>query len=137
MAAKKIVIIDYEGGVTFFVDSQAAMQGLCSGRIRSQVVFDTVQAVMDLDRPVCFVWVKSHSGIADNEAVDELAKQATNLADIWDTPIPKQEVRELSWMRLGLNGMRSGINMMKLGCQKFDMGPRISIGLKLPVRSRV
>ena len=56
-------------------------------------MLDTILALMDLNRRVQFVWVKSHSGVADNEAVDELAKQATNLAEIWDTLIPKQEVK--------------------------------------------
>ena len=92
-AAKKIVTSNYEGNITFFVDSQAAMQGLRSGRIRSQVVLDTILAVLDLNRPVQFVWVKAHSGIADNEAVDELAKHATERDDVLETPIPKCEVK--------------------------------------------
>ena len=93
-AARRIRTNNYEGSVTFFVDSQAAMQGLRSGRIRSQVVLDTILAILELDRPVQFVWVKAHSGIEDNEAVDELAKQAVeeDVVDL-ETPIPKCEIK--------------------------------------------
>ena len=69
------------------------MQGLRTGRIRSQVVLDTVLAVMSLNRPVQFVWVKAHSGIGDNEAVDELAKQAIDCEDVLDTLIPNSEIK--------------------------------------------
>ena len=93
VAAKKVVINGYAAGVTFFVDSQAAMQGLRSGRIRSQVVLDTINAVINIGQRVRFVWVKAHAGAVDNEAVDLLAKAATDLSEIWDTPIPKQEVK--------------------------------------------
>ena len=94
-AAKKIVRENYEGAVTFFVDSQAAMLGLRSGRIRSQVVLDTIIALEDMGRPYQFVWVKSHSGVEDNEAVDELAKEGTKKDTVWDTPIPKNEIKEM------------------------------------------
>ena len=92
-AAKKIVTCEFEGAVTFFVDSQAAMLGLRSGRIRSQVVLDTILALEAMERPYQFVWVKSHSGIEDNDAVDELAKDATKRDEVLDTPIPKSEIK--------------------------------------------
>lgn len=92
-AAKKVVLSNYEGNVTFFVDSQAAMQGLRTGRVRSQVVLDTILAVEKVASATQFVWVKSHSGIVHNEAVDELAKQATNLQNVVHSPIPKNEIK--------------------------------------------
>ena len=88
-AAKKIVDNGHVGAVVFFVDSQAAMMGLQSGRVQSQFVLDTVLEVGKL-QDAHFVWVKSHSGIEDNDAVDELAKQATLKDTVCDTPIPKQ-----------------------------------------------
>ena len=92
-AAKRVVQDNIEGSITFFVDSQAAMLGLRSGRIRSQVVLDTILALEALARPYQFVWVKSHSGVAGNEAVDELAKSALDNEAVVDTPIPKNEVK--------------------------------------------
>ena len=92
-AAKKVVLKKYEGSITFFVDSQAAMQSLRTGRVRSQLVLDTILAVEKLERPVQFVWVKSHSGVEHNEAVDELAKEATKLDRVWHSPIPKSEIK--------------------------------------------
>ena len=92
-AAKMIVTRGYEGSVTFFVDSQAAMLALRSGRIRSQVVLNTILAVVSLNRPSQFVWVKSHSGVFDNECVDDLAKEATKRETVVDTPIPKSEIK--------------------------------------------
>ena len=92
-AAKTVVTRKLEGAITFFVDSQAAMLGLRSGRIRSQVVLDTVLALEKLERPYQFVWVKSHSGIHDNECVDDMAKEATKLESVVDTPIPKTEIK--------------------------------------------
>ena len=94
-AAKRIVTANMLGSVTFFVDSQAAMLGLRSGRIRSQVVLDTILALERLERPYQFVWVKSHSGIPDNEAVDDMAKEATKEEAVVDTPIPKKEIKEV------------------------------------------
>ena len=69
------------------------MQGLRTGRIRSQVVLDTILSIMSLDRLVQFVWVKAHSGIADNEAADDLAKQAVDIDRVMETPIPKNEIK--------------------------------------------
>ena len=91
-AAKKIADKEYEGAAVFFVDSQAAMLGLQSGRILSQVVLDTITEVLRLPN-VRFVCVKSHSGVEDNERVDELAKEATLRDIVCNTPIPKQEIK--------------------------------------------
>ena len=93
-AAKKISDRGYVGSVVFFVDSQAAMLGLQSARIQSQVVLDTILEVNKL-QDARFVWVKSHSGIEDNDAVDELAKAATRSEVVRDTPIPKQEIKSV------------------------------------------
>ena len=92
-AAKSIVDNEYIGAVTFFVDSQAAMLGLRTGRIRSQVVLDTILALERLGRPYQFVWVKAHSGIQDNEDVDRLAKDATKKDRVCEVPIPKSEIK--------------------------------------------
>lgn len=94
-AAKQIVDREYNGAVTFFVDSQAAMLGLRTGRVRSQVVLDTILALERLGRPYQFVWVKAHSGVPDNEAVDELAKEATKRNAVVDMPIPRSEIKDV------------------------------------------
>lgn len=69
------------------------MQSLRTGRIRTQVVLDTILAVEKLERLTQFVWVKSHSGVEHNEAVHELAKEATKLDRVWHSPITKSEIK--------------------------------------------
>ena len=76
------------------------MLGLRSGRIQSQVVFDTIRALENMERPYQFVWVKAHSGVEDNEAVDELAKEGTTKDVIVDTPIPKKEIKNVVLLAL-------------------------------------
>ena len=93
-AAKWILDANLQGSVTFFVDSKAAMQALRTGRIRSQIVLNTITSVSSLTRAQ-FVWVKSHSGILDNDAVDDLAKQATRSTAVREFPIPKQEIKSV------------------------------------------
>ena len=99
-AAVRVVAKELEGNVTFFVDSQAAMLGLRSGRVRSQVVLDTILALENLRRPYRFVWVKAHSGILDNEEVDDLAKAGTQKENVFDTPIPKSEIKNVVLLAL-------------------------------------
>ena len=67
------------GSVRFFVDSQAALLALCSPIIESKRVKTVVDSLNRLEGVVELVWIKSHSGILDNEAVDRLARDATQL----------------------------------------------------------
>ena len=132
--AKKIIDNGYEGAVGFFVDLQAAMLGLQSGRVQSQVVLDTILEVSKL-QDARFVWVKPHSGIQDNDAVDELAKQAMLKDTVWETPIPKQEIKRVVLKVLCAIGKRNGMSIAKLGCLRCGMGTKTNIGQKKLVLS--
>ena len=74
------------GTVRFYVDSQSALMALVNVAIESKRVKAVVEGLNGIDGVVELVWIKSHSGIVDNDAVDVLAREAT-LANVIDSQL--------------------------------------------------
>ena len=86
---------NFNFAVDFFVDSQSALQALCSDFISSKVVFDTVSSLNELGHGVLLFWVRAHNGNTFNELVDELAKHGTETADVSTVvPVSRKVIRE-------------------------------------------
>ena len=75
--------------IWFFVDSQASLRALLSETIRSRLVFDMIRCLNDIRTNVNLIWVPAHTGVIGNELADALAKDALNLLDVHEVPIPK------------------------------------------------
>ena len=80
-AAENLLMLPSHLKIKFFVDSQAALKALVSNHITSSLVKSTLDCLYEILNPIEFVWIKSHSGIEHNDAVDQLAKDASLVPD--------------------------------------------------------
>ena len=65
--------------VKIFSDSQAALKSLANWKVRSKLVYETMDTLNALARAcirVELVWIKAHHNYAGNERADELARNA-------------------------------------------------------------
>ena len=76
-AAQGLVLLPGDLRMKFFVDSQAALRALCAREVHSKLVKAALQNLYELINVKEFVWIKSHSGNEHNDAVDQLAKDAS------------------------------------------------------------
>ena len=94
-AALWLMTNQVEGPVTFFVDSQAALMALKHENISSRLVLNAIRMIDMIRGTINLVWVPAHSGVAGNEAVDLLAKEATLLDTLDEIPIAKSQVKDM------------------------------------------
>ena len=95
-AAENLRMLPEHFKIKFFVDSQAALKALISSEVTSLLVKSTLEILSEITNDVEFVWIKSHSGNEHNDAVDELAKEASLFPDPDETVTPsKNYVRNL------------------------------------------
>ena len=81
----------------FFTDSMSALQALQAPETSTILVRRLIQQLNDLvssNLQIHLLWVKAHSGIAQNEKVDTLAKDATLLSTISYVPLPRSQIRK-------------------------------------------
>ena len=76
-AAESLLMIPGDMKIKFFVDSQAALRALCSNEVTSKIVKKALDYLSETVNDKEFVWIKSHSGNEHNDAVDQLAKDAS------------------------------------------------------------
>ena len=79
----------------FFTDSMSALQALMALEIESSLVDRTLRSLNKLATFLVteLYWIKAHNGHARNEAVDQLAKEATEQLWISYVPLPRDQVR--------------------------------------------
>ena len=79
-ASLRLQFIPQNALVKFYVDSQAAIKALASDFFKSKLVSETYANLLEIpSHNIQFVWVKAHSGVEHNEAVDQLAKRGAQL----------------------------------------------------------
>ena len=96
--------------IHFFSDSQSSLHALTNHYPTSKMVIDTIKSLNELchTSSVTLHWVRGHSGVAGNELVDRLAKEATYLEEIGCiTPAPmsflKNKLKEWSFSQSKLS----------------------------------
>lgn len=82
LAVTVLLLIPDAVNIRFHVDSQAALLALCAPTVESTSVWSVVKKLNKMVGTIEFVWVKAHSGILHNEAVDTAAKDACTLNTI-------------------------------------------------------
>ena len=102
-AAESMLMLPGDLRINFFVDSQAALRALCSNEVTSKLVKTALMNLYELVNVKDFVWIKSHSGNEHNDAVDQLAKDASLLSDPSENICPSRNfVRNLVIEKLRL-----------------------------------
>ena len=84
------ILTEQDRYLKIFSDSQAAIQGLNSNSITSQLVKDTITSLSAIGNRVHkleIIWIKAHVGHPGNERADQLARDATQLENIHSTEI--------------------------------------------------
>ena len=79
--------------ITFYVDSQAAMNALAAATVSSKLVLQTIQQLNQLTHAVNFVWVEAHRGTEGNEHADELAKEGGKKVQMQRLGLPRGELK--------------------------------------------
>ena len=95
MAATAVCELDRSLGCCFYVDSQSALLALKASTIESGGVLSTVLKLNDISGRVDLVWVKAHAGNVHNDAVDALAKAATELTEVSEHLVSRQYIRNV------------------------------------------
>ena len=100
--------------IKFFVDSQSALKAIHSTNVTSKLVKMTIETLNEIDNVIVFVWIKSHSGHEHNDAVDELAKEASY------SQFPGEEVSpSRNYVRnLVIEKLRGWWDLMWQGCDE-------------------
>ena len=81
LAAQKMISIKTpeQKYIKIFSDSQAALRSLANWKVKSKLVYDTMETLNTLAKSclrVELVWIKAHHNYAGNERADELARNA-------------------------------------------------------------
>ena len=102
-AAQKLINIKTEEHkfVKIFSDSQAALHSLANWKVKSKLVYDTMEVLNTLATSclrVELVWIKSHYNCMGNERADELARNAVfnNIVLFWTYP-PHSFFKQQLW----------------------------------------
>uniref|UniRef100_A0A8D8R8S3 RNase H type-1 domain-containing protein n=2 Tax=Cacopsylla melanoneura TaxID=428564 RepID=A0A8D8R8S3_9HEMI len=91
--------VDWKGkNITFFSDSQAALNALKAYQVNSKLVWDCIGTLnkLAIHNKVNLEWIPGHSGLQGNEAADLLAREAAEKSFIGPEPVlavPKCLVR--------------------------------------------
>ena len=87
-----------EKSIHFYVDSQAALQSLCSNEVNSKTVMSTIKALEEVgtNNRVKLNWIKAHNGHAMNDIADKLARDGSASAGPQLTiPVPDAYIKDL------------------------------------------
>ena len=86
-----------EDKVTFHIDSQSVIKALSRTVVKSRLVKETAEKLEELAKKttVTLQWVKAHVGHQQNEEVDCLAKEATEMAPERQYPMPFSHIKAL------------------------------------------
>ena len=79
-----------QDGITFFIDSQAAIKAITATEIKSKLVRCCREElkVLGIQHKVSLCWVPGHEGIPGNEKADELARKgSTDLIEPTDLSV--------------------------------------------------